>query len=102
MCVQADRSVNCIYILLIQFVDTGGKLCLRCLKRLDLLLNLIVHLVIRATAVNGTMYFMAKGGGNSNPYPQTPQNGLDAWDYNMPPGVSQDLVVGKVVNTNYK
>jgi len=25
LCVQADRSVKCIYTLLIQFVDTGAK-----------------------------------------------------------------------------
>jgi len=62
----------------------------------------IAHRVISATVVNGTVYFMTKGDANGNPYPQTPQTGLDPWDYNTPPGVSQDLVVGKVVNTNYK
>jgi signal peptidase I len=64
--------------------------------------TLVAHRIISSTVVNGTMYFLTKGDANGNPYPQTPQNGLDTWDTNNPPGVSQDLIVGKVVNTNYK
>ena len=63
---------------------------------------LIAHRIVSATVVNGTMYFLTKGDANGNPYPQTPQSGLDPWDTNNPPGVSQDLIVGKVINTNYK
>jgi signal peptidase I len=63
---------------------------------------LLGHRIINLTVVNGTMYFLTKGDANGNPYPQTPQSGLDTWDYNTPPGVPKDMVVGKVVNTNYK
>jgi hypothetical protein len=57
----------------------------------------IVHRIIGVTEVNGTMYFSTKGDGNGNQWPQLPQSGLDPWDYSDPPGVSQNLVIGKVV-----
>ena len=59
--------------------------------------ELIVHRIIGVTDVNGTLYFQTKGDGNGNPWPQTPQYGQDQWDSNSPPGVPQNLVVGKVV-----
>jgi hypothetical protein len=59
--------------------------------------ELIVHRIIGKTEVNGVIYFETKGDGNGNKWPQTPQYGLDPWDYNSPPGVPQDLVVGKVI-----
>jgi len=59
--------------------------------------ELIVHRIIGTKEVNGIIYFVTKGDGNGNPWPQTPQSGLDPWDNNNPPGVSQDLVVGRVV-----
>jgi len=64
--------------------------------------DLIVDRIVSAQTINGTLYFKTKGDANGNPYPQTPTTGLDPWDFNTPPGVPQDLVVGKVINTNYK
>ncbi len=58
---------------------------------------LIVHRIIKTEVVNGTIYFQTKGDGNGNPWPQTPQSGLDPWDYSNPPGVPQSMVVGRVV-----
>ena len=57
----------------------------------------IVHRIVGTSVVNGTIYFITKGDGNGNPWPQTPQSGLDPWDYSSPPGVPQNLVIGKVV-----
>jgi signal peptidase I len=57
----------------------------------------IIHRIIKSTNVNGTIYYETKGDGNGNPYPQPPTGGLDPWDYNNPPGVPQNEVVGKVV-----
>ena len=59
--------------------------------------ELIVHRIIATTQVNGITYFSTKGDGNGNAWPQTPQSGLDPWDYNNPAGVPQNLIVGKVV-----
>jgi signal peptidase I len=59
--------------------------------------ELIVHRIVGTEVVNGTIYFLTKGDGNGNPWPQTPQTGLDPWDSSNPPGVSQNMVVGKVV-----
>ena len=57
----------------------------------------IVHRIYKTEVVNGTKYFITKGDGNGNSWPQTPTSGLDPWDYNNPPGVPQNLVMGKVV-----
>ena len=59
--------------------------------------TLIVHRIIATETINGVTYFQTKGDGNGNPWPQTPQNGQDPWDSNNPPGVPQNLVVGKVI-----
>jgi hypothetical protein len=59
--------------------------------------TLIVHRIIATETVNGVTYYQTKGDGNGNPWPQTPQSGLDPWDSNNPPGVPQNLVVGKVI-----
>ena len=59
--------------------------------------ELIVHRIVSAETVNGTIYFITKGDGNGNPWPQTPQTGFDPWDSNNPPGVPASMVVGKVV-----
>jgi hypothetical protein len=61
--------------------------------------ELIVHRIISEKTVNGVMYFQTKGDGNggSNSWPQTPTQGLDPWDYNNPPGVPQQDIVGKVI-----
>ena len=59
--------------------------------------ELIVHRIIRTTIVNGTIYFQTKGDGNGNPWPQEPTSGLDRWDSFSPPGVPENLVVGKVI-----
>ena len=59
--------------------------------------ELIVHRIIGKTEVNGVIYFSTKGDGNGNKWPNTPQSGLDPWDFNDPPGVPQNLVVGKVI-----
>jgi signal peptidase I len=58
---------------------------------------LIVHRIIGTEVVNGTTYYLTKGDGNGNPWPQTPQSGLDPWDSSNLPGVPQSMVVGKVV-----
>jgi len=58
---------------------------------------LIVHRIISSEAINGTIYFETKGDGNGNFWPQKPTSGLDPWDFNNPPGVNQNMVVGKVV-----
>jgi signal peptidase I len=59
--------------------------------------TLIVHRIIGSEDVNGTLYFLTKGDGNGNPWPQKPTTGLDPWDGNNPPGVPASMVVGKVV-----
>jgi len=58
---------------------------------------LIVHRIIGTKVVNGTTYYLTKGDGNGNPWPQTPRTDLDPWDSNNPPGVPQSMVVGRVV-----
>ncbi len=61
--------------------------------------TLIVHRIVRAETINGTLYFITKGDGNGdkNPWPQTPTSGFDTWDSNNPPGVPASYVVGKVI-----
>jgi signal peptidase I len=59
--------------------------------------ELIVHRIIGKTEVNGTLYFSTKGDGNGNKWPETPKYSLDPWDYNNPPGVPQNLIMGKVI-----
>lgn len=59
--------------------------------------DLIVHRIYSTNTVNGITYYLTKGDGNGNPWPQTPQMGQDPWDSNNPPGVPQNLVVGKVI-----
>jgi len=59
--------------------------------------ELIVHRIISEETVNGTMYFQTKGDGNGNAWPATPVSGVDPWDYSSPPGVPQNLIVGKVI-----
>ena len=61
--------------------------------------ELIVHRIISSETVNGVTYFQTKGDGNGSPdtWPRTPTQGLDPWDNNNPPGIPQNLVVGKVI-----
>lgn len=60
--------------------------------------TLIVHRIVSAATYNGQLYFITKGDGNGNPWPQTPTSGFDEWDSNLnPPGVPASDVVGKVV-----
>ncbi len=61
--------------------------------------ELIVHRIIAKETINGITYFQTKGDGNGYPdtWPKTPTSGLDPWDNNNPPGVPQNLVVGKVI-----
>jgi len=59
--------------------------------------TLIVHRIVSAETVNGQLYFITKGDGNGNPWPETPKSGFDPWDSNNPPGVPASMVVGKVV-----
>ena len=61
--------------------------------------ELIVHRIISSETVNGVTYFETKGDGNGNPWPQPAVlgQGTDPWDYNNPPGVPQNLVVGRVI-----
>lgn len=62
--------------------------------------ELIVHRIVSAEETDGVIYFRTKGDGNSfDKWPTTPQpTEYDPWA--IPPsqkGVSQDLVVGKVI-----
>jgi signal peptidase I len=61
--------------------------------------ELIVHRIVSAEEINGTLYFRTKGDGNSfTKWPVTPQPAeYDPWSIPPSPGVSQDLVVGKVI-----
>ncbi|MGA2384988.1 MAG: hypothetical protein ABSG33_00475 [Candidatus Bathyarchaeia archaeon] len=59
--------------------------------------ELIVHRIVSAETYNGELYFVTKGDGNGNPWPQTPTSDLDQWDGNNPPGVPASDVIGKVV-----
>ena len=61
--------------------------------------TLIVHRIVKAETINGTLYFITKGDGNGikNPWPETPTSGFDQWDSNNPPGVPANYVVGKVI-----
>jgi hypothetical protein len=59
--------------------------------------ELIVHRIIGTTQVNGVTYFLTKGDGNGNPWPEQPRAGLDPWDNRNPAGVSPDQIVGKVI-----
>lgn len=59
--------------------------------------TLIVHRIVAVNVVNGTTYYITKGDGNGNFWPQTPNSGFDQWDSNNPPGVPSSYVVGKVV-----
>lgn len=59
--------------------------------------TLIVHRIIGTEVVDGTTYFLTKGDGNGNPWPQTPTSGQDPWDSNSPPGVPSNYIVGRVV-----
>jgi len=57
--------------------------------------ELIERRIVDATTVNGTLYFFTKGDGTGSPdtWPAVPQT----FEYDYRNGVSQDLVVGKVV-----
>jgi len=61
--------------------------------------ELIVHRIVGSKEVNGTQYFQTKGDGNPiTKWPNVPQP--EEYDYwAQPPrlGVSQDLIVGRVV-----
>ena len=62
--------------------------------------ELIVHRIISSETINGVTYFQTKGDGNGSPdtWPKTPTgSGSDPWDFNNPPGVPQNLIVGKVI-----
>ena len=60
--------------------------------------TLIVHRIIGVERVNGTLYFITKGDGNGNPWPETPTSGFDPWDPQLGgQGVPASYVVGRVV-----
>ena len=59
--------------------------------------TLIVHRIVGTEMFNGTEYFITKGDGNGNPWPQTPVAGFDQWDSSNPPGVPSNYIVGVVV-----
>jgi len=69
-------------------------------------LLIIMLLGTFSTVLIGTLKFAKadsnqSSDSNGNPYPQTPTSGLDPWDSNTPPGVPQNLIVGKVIITDY-
>lgn len=61
--------------------------------------ELIVHRIVSAEEIDGILYFRTKGDGNSfDKWPTPPQpTEYDPWAIPPSPGVSQDLVVGKVI-----
>ena len=61
--------------------------------------ELIVHRIVAVNEVNGTLYFITKGDGNSPiKWPDTPSpEYYDPWVTNGVEGVREDLVVGKVI-----
>jgi len=60
--------------------------------------TLIVHRIIGVEKVNGQLYFITKGDGNGNPWPETPTTGFDPWDPQLGgQGVPASYVVGRVV-----
>jgi signal peptidase I len=65
--------------------------------------DIIVHRIVAEEERAGTLYFRTKGDANGiNKYPDIPTPAdYDPWQTNGVPGVSEDLVVGKVVNNNY-
>jgi signal peptidase I len=61
--------------------------------------ELIVHRIVAIDNVSGTLYFRTKGDGNPIdkwPNPVQPSE-YDPWAIPPAPGVSQDMVVGKVI-----
>lgn len=61
--------------------------------------ELIVHRIVASEEVNGTLYFRTKGDGNpSTKWPNTPlPEEYDPWARPPELGVSEDLVVGRVI-----
>jgi signal peptidase I len=61
--------------------------------------DLIVHRIVAVNEINGTLYFLTKGDGNSRTkWPDTPSpSEYDPWETKGVDGVREDLVVGKVV-----
>lgn len=61
--------------------------------------RLIVHRIVAVQNINGTLYFQTKGDGNGGPdnlWPTIPPvSKYDAWSGGQ--GVSEDLIVGRVV-----
>ncbi len=56
----------------------------------------IVHRIVEKTQVDGKLYFQTKGDGNGRKWPAVPSpSEYDNWPGDL--GVSQDLVLGKVV-----
>jgi signal peptidase I len=61
--------------------------------------TLVVHRIVAADNMNGTLCFHTKGDGNSPtkwPNPITPQ-GYDSYPIEPSEGVSQDMIVGRVI-----
>ena len=59
--------------------------------------ELIVHRIVQKEERNGVLYFWTEGDGiGLHKYPDVPDQVSDPWS-----PFSQDLIVGKVVNTNY-
>ena len=63
--------------------------------------EIIVHRIVAEEERDGTLYFYTKGDGNGfNKYPDTPTTTeYDPWNNGR--GVPENLVIGKVVDTNY-
>ena len=61
--------------------------------------ELIVHRIVDVDNVDGKLYFRTKGDGNGiNKWPHTPlPSEYDPWSDGTAAGVSEDLVVGKVI-----
>jgi signal peptidase I len=63
--------------------------------------EIIVHRIVGAEERDGTLFFYTKGDGNgANKYPDIPKRSeYDPW--NSGQGVDENLVIGKVVDTDY-
>jgi len=64
--------------------------------------DILVSRIVAVNEIEGKLYFRTKGDGNSRTkWPDTPSpSEYDPWETDGVPGVREDLVVGKVVNTN--
>ena len=63
----------------------------------------IASRIVNKETINGTVYYQTKGDNKLPLYPQVPTAAdLDNWGPSALNGIPQNLIIGKVVNTNYR